>query len=239
MLQKKTRLKRNWEENNSTGNKRRDVSEHSASTRSTNDYLSYSGKGSGFTREAPWRPTQDRTKGSRGDSRAHQCLRDTDADSISRSPKRNVGETKISEAQATARASNWQGDERSTSRSYWQTGQWRTNDETNQHNEWQGHTWESASQRTLVNSRWSTTWCNANRGSDCRFKAEKLFRIYVCDHCRRPKTFQNKAFAFDGQFVSEDHRGRKLKDMEASWRKGEGDWRWYCTQCHQLPWGSV
>ena len=239
MLQKKTRLKRNWEENNSTGNKRRDVSEHSASTRSTNDYLSYSGKGSGFTREAPWRPTQDRTKGSRGDSRAHQCLRDTDADSISRSPKRNVGETKLSEDQATARVSDWQGAERSTRRSYWQTGQWRTNDEAKQHNEWQGNTWEYASQRALVDPRCSATWCNANRGSDCRFKAEKLFRIYVCDHCLRPKTFQNKALAFDGQFVSEDHRGRKLKDMEASWRKGEGDWRWCCTQCHQLPWESV
>ena len=44
---------------------------------------------------------------------------------------------------------------------------------------------------------------------------------------------------FDGQFVSPDHRGRTLQEMEALWRRNEGDWRWWCTQCHQLPWESV
>ena len=43
---KKTRFKRHWKEYDSTGDKRRNVSKHSASTRTTNDYRSYSGKGS-------------------------------------------------------------------------------------------------------------------------------------------------------------------------------------------------
>ena len=44
---------------------------------------------------------------------------------------------------------------------------------------------------------------------------------------------------FDGQILSTDHRGRSLQGMEASWRRNEGGWRWWCTHCHQGPGGSV
>ena len=53
----------------------------------------------------------------------------------------------------------------------------------------------------------------------------------VCDRCSKPKTYKDSAMTFDGPFSSAYHRGCSLQDMEASWRRGEGDWRWWCTEC--------
>ena len=78
-----------------------------------------------------------------------------------------------------------------------------------------------------------------NQSPDCRFNQLKAYRIYVCDRCKKPKTFHSKAIPFDGQFLSEDHRGRTLQEMEALWRRGEGDWRWWCIACHRQPGESV
>ena len=74
-----------------------------------------------------------------------------------------------------------------------------------------------------------------NESPDCRFNQLKAYRIYVCDRCKKPKTFHSKAIPFDGQFLSEDHRGRTLQEMEALWRRGEGGWRWWCIACHRQP----
>ena len=78
-----------------------------------------------------------------------------------------------------------------------------------------------------------------NASPDCRFNPLKAYRIYVCDRCKKPKTYLSKAMSFDGQFLSTDHRGRTLREMEALWRRGEGDWRWWCIACHRLPGESV
>ena len=219
-------------------------SERSTSERSTkDDYRWHRENVSTFTWREPWRPTQEQTESRQDGSRAQKWSRDAGSDDNGRSPKRNVGGKTSLEAKITARASNWQSDERSTRRIYWQTEQWRSNDGSKQQHEWQdewqGDKWRSASHRTLDIPRRSNTRCKANETPDCRFWPQKKYRINVCDRCGQPKTCQGKAMTFDGQFVSTDHRGRTLQEMEASWRRNEGAWRWLCTPCHQQPGESV
>ena len=102
-----------------------------------------------------------------------------------------------------------------------------------------GDRWRSESHRTVdILDRRETT-CKANKPPDCRFNPSKNYRIYVCDRCHKPKTSQKHAMTFDGQLSSTDHRGCSLQEMEASWRRNEGVWRWWCTRCHHNPGESV
>ena len=225
--------------------KRRSIDIDLPSKRSTSersmkdDYRWHREKVSFFTSREPWRPTQEQTKSRQDGSRAQKWSRDAGSDENSRSPKRNVAEKASLEDKSATRASDGQSDERSTRRSSWQTEQWRSNDGAKQQNYWPGDRWRAESHRTLDIPERRNTRCKANESPDCRFNPLKTYRIYVCDRCSKPKTFQCKAMTFDGQFLSTYHRGRSLQDMEASWRRNEGGWRWWCTHCHHQPGESV
>ena len=55
-----------------------------------------------------------------------------------------------------------------------------------------GDRWRSESHRTVdILDRRETT-CKANKPPDCRFNPSKNYRIYVCDRCHKPKSFQKK-----------------------------------------------